>query len=262
MSPRQLDSAGMQRLADALGDSPLTVISCHYLRGGQCRAWTAGPVEAFEAAVVQWDELPGEPEGYGQPGAIWRILRDVPGWKCVDVAPAAADAVAALIAKETGVPCTLYGDLYHVLRQPVRMFSHPDVRLFGPNDVDFVRRALPEELGKPDKFARTVAWGIHAAAVADGRIVAYAYTSARTGGQANIGVETCAAHRNRGYCSAAASLVAHAVQQAGEIPVWSAGESNAPSLRVAAKLGFELIGRKTYVGRRLQHYGFPGNPAV
>ncbi len=206
-----------------------------------------GPVGTFKAAVVQWDDLPREPEAFGQPETMWRILRDVDGWDCVDVDPVAAEPLAATIERDLGRPCKLYGDLHHVLRQPVRLLRHPDVRLFGPDDMDFVRRALPDELGNPAKFADNLAWAIFSGAVADGRIVAYAYTSARSGGYANIGVETCKAYRNRGYCTAAAALVARAVQEAGEVPVWSAGETNAASLRVAAKLGFERIGHKTYV---------------
>jgi hypothetical protein len=44
----------------------MTVISCHHLRGGQCKAWTVGPAEEFLAAVIQWDETPLEPEAYGR----------------------------------------------------------------------------------------------------------------------------------------------------------------------------------------------------
>jgi len=31
------------------------------------------------------------------------------------------------------------------------------------------------------------------------------------------------------------------------VPVWSTGEDNVASLRVARKLGFEEVGRRTYV---------------
>jgi len=267
MNDRAHDSLApeqMNTLADALGDSPMTVISCHYLRRGQCKAWTIGPPEAFHAAVVQWDELPLEPEGFGEPEAMWGILRDVTGWDCVDVDPGSAGPLTALIERDMGRPCKLYGDLHHVLHRPAREFPHPDVRLFGPEDIEVVNRALPAELGSPAKFAANVAWAVFAGAVADGRIVAYAYTSARTGGYANIGVETCEAFRNRGYCTAAASLVARAAQQAGDVPVWSAGETNAASLRVAEKLGFERIGQKTYVIKpkiaRSEANGHKGNP--
>jgi RimJ/RimL family protein N-acetyltransferase len=42
-------------------------------------------------------------------------------------------------------------------------------------------------------------------------------------------------------------MVARAVRAAGQTPVWSCGESNEASLRVAGKLGFVEVGRRTYV---------------
>lgn len=53
--------------------------------------------------------------------------------------------------------------------------------------------------------------------------------------------------RGRGLAAAAASIVAMRVQEAGRIPVWGAGEHNALSLRVARKLGFVEVSRRTYV---------------
>jgi hypothetical protein len=237
----------MTALADVLASSPHTVISAHYLRRGRCKAWTIGPPEGFEAAVVQNDELPLEPEGFGQPEELWLILKDVLGWDCVDVSAEAARPLAAAIERDMGRPCRLYSDLHHVLRSPVRRFPHPHVRLFGPEDTEFVNLALPKELGDPARFVADVEWAVFAGAVADGKIVAHAHTMARTGGFAMISVETCEAYRNLSYCTAAASLVAQAVQEAGEVPVWACGHTNAASRRVAQKLGFEPIEPKTYV---------------
>jgi predicted GNAT family acetyltransferase len=60
-------------------------------------------------------------------------------------------------------------------------------------------------------------------------------------------VYTKEAYRRRGFATAAASLVARRVQEAGQIPVWSAGGHNVASLRVAEKLGFEEVSRRVYV---------------
>ncbi len=49
------------------------------------------------------------------------------------------------------------------------------------------------------------------------------------------------------FATAAAAIVARCVQEAGQRPVWRAGEGNTASLRVASKLGFTEVARRTYV---------------
>jgi predicted GNAT family acetyltransferase len=89
--------------------------------------------------------------------------------------------------------------------------------------------------------------GIVACAVVAGRIVATARTAARTQRHAELGVFTQEAYRRRGFATAATSLVAQRVQEAGQIPVWSAGAHNVASLRVAHKVGFVEVSRRVYV---------------
>ena len=69
---------------------------------------------------------------------------------------------------------------------------------------------------------------------------------ARSERHADIGAATLEAWRGRGLATAAAALVARRVQEAGQTPVWSAGEDNAASLRVAQKIGFTAVSRRTY----------------
>ena len=89
--------------------------------------------------------------------------------------------------------------------------------------------------------------GFVAGAVVDNRLVSVAHTNAITERYADIGVFTHQDYRNRGYSTAAASLVARAIQGSGRMPVWSCGEDNLASLRVAAKVGFTEVSRRTYV---------------
>jgi predicted GNAT family acetyltransferase len=91
--------------------------------------------------------------------------------------------------------------------------------------------------------------GIIAAAIVDGGVVAIAHTAARTERHADLGVATLPAWRGRGLATAAAALVAERVRAAGQIPVWSTGETNAASRRVAQKLGFREVARRTYLIR-------------
>jgi predicted GNAT family acetyltransferase len=60
-------------------------------------------------------------------------------------------------------------------------------------------------------------------------------------------VATLPAYRRRGFATAAAALVATAIQAGGRIPVWSCGETNQASLRVATNLGFEPVLRRVYI---------------
>ena len=78
-------------------------------------------------------------------------------------------------------------------------------------------------------------------------IVSIAHTYARTTRHADISVRTFAAWRGHAFATAAASIVAGCIQEASQTPVWSTGEDNWASLRVAQKLGFVEISRRTYV---------------
>ncbi len=92
--------------------------------------------------------------------------------------------------------------------------------------------------------------GVVAGAVVEGDLlVAIAFTHARSTRHADVAVNTLEEWRGRGLATAAASLVAQRLQEAGQRPMWSTGEDNSASLRVAQKLGFTPITRRTYVIR-------------
>ena len=92
--------------------------------------------------------------------------------------------------------------------------------------------------------------GVAAGAVVEGSLVALAHTNAMTTRYGDIGVATDELWRGKGFASSAASIVARRIQERGLTPVWSAGEGNAASLRVAAKLGFMVISRRVYLNLR------------
>ncbi len=240
----------MRTLADAIGEGPLTVSTCHHLRLAQARAWTIGSPRAFTAAVVQWHGLPGEPEAYGDPQAIWDILQNVRAWERVNVPSDVAPVLTDIVAAETHHPVTVQAELHHELRRCVAAYSHPNVRRLLPGDLAQVHHSAGRL--SPDgvrELAAAVLQGILAAAIVDGQIVSIAHTSARSGGFASVGVETAEAFRRRGFATAAASLVVQAIRERGEVPVWATRETNTPSLRIAARLGFTPCGRKTFVVR-------------
>ena len=239
------------RLADWIGDTPESAISRHLLARGLARAYIASGAGCIVAALVQATGDPGEPVGFGSDGrALWALLREASGWFCVSVSADAAPALGALMATETGKPVRYYGDVYHVLTAPAVECPHEAVRRLDLADVGLLAAARPAlRVSGWGNDERLLAEGIAAGAVVDGRLVAVAATSARTERHADIAVATVEAMHGRGLATAAASLVARAVQDAGQTPVWSAGEGNLASLRVARKLGFVEIGRRVYVIR-------------
>lgn len=123
-----------------------------------------------------------------------------------------------------------------------------DVRRLTPSDTGLVEASPPNLHGAGFEGAGgLLAQGIATGAVIDGRLVAIAHTSALSEHYADIGVFTLPEFRGRGYSSAAAAIVAAEIQANGKTPVWSCGDHNAASLRVAAKLGFEEVSRRIYV---------------
>jgi hypothetical protein len=244
-----LDSEGCVALADALGDTPETVISVHRLRNQFCLAYTVGDPAHFDGAVVQDSFCPTEPMGFGSDAEIlWELLRSVERWDCVDVASECANALGQIIEKEMGSRVRYYGDVYHALYRPVINFQNEAVRQLTLDDLELLESS-PKELqgvGFGSTY-RLLVEGIAACAIVSGRIVAIAHTSARTGNHADIGVFTMEEWRCRGFSTAAASIVARRIQEAGQTPTWSAGEDNFASLRVAQKLGFIEVSRRTYV---------------
>jgi len=244
-----LDARGCHALADALGDTPETVISVHLLRRGLCRAYMAGQPVRFKGAIVQADDLPTEPTGFGSdPRVLWDLLRSAKGWDCVNVVPGCAPALGELIEGETGVRVRYYGDIYHVLSRPAPGFESEVVRRLGLADIKLLESAPAELRGSGFGSPRgLLSDGVVACAVVSDQIASIAHTSARTECHAEIGVYTLENWRGRGFATAAAAIVARCVQEMGQIPVWSAGEGNRASLRVAEKLGFREVSRRVYV---------------
>jgi RimJ/RimL family protein N-acetyltransferase len=244
-----LDRKQYPVLAAALGDTPETVQSVHMLRRGLCKAWLAGEPSRFGAAILQATDWPQEPTGFGSdPALLWQLLQQIDGWTCILVESGCAPALAEILAAELGCRTRLLDDVAHVLTAPAPVIRHPEVRRLTMADLELFQSA-PLELraGLWPSPRELLAGGIVACAVLAGQIVATALTAACSDRYAEIGVYTRQAVRGRGYATAAASLVVRAAQESGRTPVWGAGAQNTASLRVAQKLGFEEVSRRTYV---------------
>ena len=245
--PRPLTVDEVRRLLQAIAETPETVVPIHLLRHGTCRAYATGDAAALDAVVVQADCLPEEPFGLGTNAqGLWNLLRGIDGWTCVEVAPTVAHRLGALISEYKGKRVRFYEGVYHTLTKPAAVFEDSAVRHLSIRDAGLLA-AYGLHGGDFGSLPRLLLDGVVAGAVVDGQVVGTAHTSAVTDRYADIGVETQEAWRGRGFATAAASIVAMRVQEQGRIPVWSCGEDNLASLRVAEKLGFEEVSRLTYV---------------
>ncbi|MBK7895367.1 MAG: GNAT family N-acetyltransferase [Anaerolineaceae bacterium] len=238
-----------RRLAQHLPDSPQTVISRAHLRWGTARAYAVGLTEVgFETAVIEDPGCPGEPMIFGHNARqIAELLPQIPNWFCVNVTPDLADELEPLLAAQMGCALRRVEDVYHILTQspPTELLSHADVRLLNPDDLPLLQTAPPELRGHdPAQLLQKTAV---AGAIIQGKLVAIAQNYALTERFGDIGVFTLPAWRGRGLAAAAAAWVADWLLGNGRIPVWSCGEQNEASLRVAEKVGFVENGRRVYL---------------
>ena len=246
-----LDSDGIRRLVETIDETPETVIPIHLLTQGTCKAYAVGDPASSDAVVVQSDSLREEPFGLGRDAqGLWELLRHLDDWTVVDVSPDVALRLGVLIRDATGKRVCYYGDVYHTLTAPAPLIDEPAVRELTRDDMGLLEAAGVDGADFRGGLSALLEEGAVAGPVVDGRIVGTAQTAAITARYADIGVSTDEPWRGRGFATAAASIVARRVQEKGRTPVWSCGEDNMASLRVARKLGFEEVSRLTYVIRR------------
>jgi hypothetical protein len=244
-----LDSLDGRALGETLPDHPFTFGARCLLMRGLARAWVRGSLPRFEAAVLQAPWVPNEPIALGtDPEGIWSLLREIPGWDSVNLSFDLAGPLRAILERELGVPARIYDDVYFLLDRDPIPHHHPAVRRLTEDDVDLVDRAPPAL--RTTGYTSTVAaltGGVAAGGIADGNLVALISMSTSSERYADIGGHTLEPWRNQGMGSAAAFLVAREVQSRGFTPVWSTGEDNYRSQRVAQKVGFREFGREAYV---------------
>ena len=92
--------------------------------------------------------------------------------------------------------------------------------------------------------------GSGVAAVVDGAVVCWCTAEYVSSTACGIGIETVPEHRNKGIGTAAAARFLSQALERGIRPHWECGEANKASVRVAEKLGFQLLECSTrMVGR-------------
>ena len=79
------------------------------------------------------------------------------------------------------------------------------------------------------------------AALLEARPVAFCYAGAITETLWDVSIETLEPYRRRGFAAQCAAYLIRRLAKVGKRPVWGATASNAPSARLAAKLGFTPV---------------------
>ena len=92
--------------------------------------------------------------------------------------------------------------------------------------------------------------GFGIAAVVDEAVACWCTAEYVSSTACGIGIETVPEHRNKGIATGTAARFVSQALDRGLRPHWECGEANKPSVRVAEKLGFQLVERSTaMVGR-------------
>jgi hypothetical protein len=248
---RQLDRSECESLFQSLGDTPETVIAGHQLRQGLCDAYVEVGTARHDAVVLRPFRPSDELVGFGTDvESLGRVLRSLSDWSCVNVDDGTARRLGPILEADLGRSVRYIVDVYHTLDRPVVAGSHPSVRYLTGDDLNLLTATsldIREACLGFGTFERLLEAGVVAGAVIDGELVAVGSTWAMSVRYADMAVVTASSWRGRGLATACAGLVAVAIQRSGRVPVWSTGEDNVASLRVAQRLGFRVAGRRTYV---------------
>lgn len=125
------------------------------------------------------------------------------------------------------------------LRDAGASFAVPaaDVRFLSSLDsLEHLPAGLRHEMTHAQTFAPV------AAVFVGGRPVSFCYPVWTTEGLWDVSIDTLEAHRGRSLGAAAVVFMTEMMRRRGRDPVWGALESNQPSLRLGAKLGFKPMG--------------------
>ncbi len=237
-------------LLATLVENPETVISIHILTRGDCNVYMSGNQRPGSVAILQPKDLPSEPIAFGSDAnALWQELTHVEGWQCILADKEIALPLGETISSQLKTPVTFLDDVYHIPREQVLPFENQSVRRLMLDHITLLE-TLPREaqpIGFWGDLRTSLTKGLVAGAIHEGKVVATSFVAARGRRYVDIGVYVLEDYRRRGLATAAASLVARLVQSDGLIPVWSCGSHNLPSLKLARKLGFVEVWKRTYV---------------
>ena len=129
--------------------------------------------------------------------------------------------------------------LLHLLPDalPSPLVADRDVRLITAEELN---RFTQLPAGLRDEHIKAARLFPVAAVFVNGFPVSFCY-GVETESLWDISIETLEEHRNQGHARACVAFMLEYMRGRGRSPVWGAAESNAASLKLAAKLGFEIV---------------------
>lgn len=181
-------------------------------------------------------------------GNLWRFRHDLPPALVRDLARALAAAPPATDLREPPAAFDRLRDLLEA-QAPVESVWMGPAWHFPESPMpagDAVPLTSTEGLTLESRFAWLAAEVADVqpclAVIRDGTVVSVCFSARTSPRAAEAGVETLAAHRGRGYATAAVAAWAAAVRAAGRVPLYSTSWDNRASQGVAARLGLVLYG--------------------
>lgn len=223
----QPDRAALNRLARSLPDIPRWVEPRSLLFSGECEVFGAG-----EGGFVVRDPEDAGISVVGHPSPLAIREAVARGWE--DEAVFSPPESRSLVSE--ALPEWEIGSaIFHLADDLSKLLDAPtgDARIAVPSDIDF--EDLPDDL-RP-WIETTFARGTPVAAeFSDGHAVSFCCAVSISESLWDISVDTIAEYRNRGFAAWCVSVMTRHMLPLH--PVWAAEESNTPSMRLAAKLGF------------------------
>ncbi len=122
----------------------------------------------------------------------------------------------------------------HMLARPLTAHDQVLVETFEPGSAEYYFH--------PD---RRPLIGV----IVEGRLLSLAHSSRRTAEACELGIDTLAEARRKGYALAATVLWAASVAQEELVPLYSAFADNTASLRLAAAAGYRIFARAATIER-------------
>jgi len=228
-------SQTIHRLLSTVPDQPKWVELRAMLLSGQCEVYGLEGAERL-SFVARHTEMElvfvyGRPE----PDVIRRTSALAPFPETVLCLPEDRRHVAEALPEWRSELATIYR-LTNSERAPE--VPADAVRLLSPSEIEAMNHA-PAEL-KEELVAATKRSPVAAACV-EQLPVSFCYAGSRTESLWDISIDTLAEYRNHGYAALCVSFLIEYFRRQGLAPVWGAVESNIPSMRLAAKLGFTPV---------------------
>jgi hypothetical protein len=245
MFQTQFTSDERDTICQTLGDSPFTIIPSYMIRQPSVNIILNGTPTDIKGLVIQSHELMEEPTAFGTSvQMIMDCLQQINGWTCVNVALELADELAEILQKTIQCPIRQYDDVYYVLDHLI------DLQELSVDKVTFRFLTVSDDVlleNAPSNLLSADLGDYVVGAIVDNRMVAISHASAISEQYADVGVHTDEAWRKMGISTHLSRMVMHRLQSKDYTPVWSTGESNHASQRVADKLGMKFYGNRKYL---------------